>query len=415
MKSERRDQLELSATAFDQPGRHSVSWHCGSVDCVAIKIPAILVLLLCGFLAGPVPEILLGHKILDPDKLLGGLLQPIVSLSVAVILFEGGLTLKLSDLSQVGGVVQRLVTLGAMVTWIISSFAAHWFLGFPRPLAVVLGAVLIVTGPTVIGPLLGQVRPIGEVGPILQWEGIVIDPLGAVLALVAFDALGVINSRSLSHVAIFVATSIAKTFLVGGLIGLVLVAILLLLLRRYWIADYPGEPGDAGAGDRRLRRGEPHSAGGGPANRDGNGVRAGEIQQWVPFKRILEFKESLSILLVSSLFILLGSQVDIRQIHHLGYGTLAFLGTLFLVATVAAVLVSDDSFGADRPGEIIPHVHGASGYCGGGGGERLRAAAAGCQVAGRGGTGAGDVCRHCLDGDHLRTDRDALARAAGTG
>src|SRR3954451_12111592 len=111
-------------------------------------------LLLCGLLVGPVPEVLghpfgPGHKLLDPDFLLGRGLYPVISLSVAVILFEGGLTLTLAELRQVGRVLRNLVTIVAAVTWMVTTVAARFILGLPWPLAVLLGAILVVTGPTV--------------------------------------------------------------------------------------------------------------------------------------------------------------------------------------------------------------------------------------------------------------------------
>jgi NhaP-type Na+/H+ or K+/H+ antiporter len=142
--------------------------------------------LLFGILAGPVPEAAAGHKWLDPDALLGKLLYPVISLSVAVILFEGGLTLNIAELRQVGRVLRNLVTLGAAVTWVTTTLAARLFVGLPWPLAILLGAILVVTGPTVIGPLLRHIKPVGQVGPVLKWEGIVIDPIGATLALLVF-------------------------------------------------------------------------------------------------------------------------------------------------------------------------------------------------------------------------------------
>src|SRR5690606_9764161 len=126
---------------------------------------------------------------LHVDALLGDLLFPIVSLSVGVILFEGGLSLKLEDLRHTGSVIRNLITVGALVTWVLTTAAAYFILGLNLALAVQLGAVLVVTGPTVIGPLLRHVRPSGQVGSILRWEGILIDPVGATLAVLVFDAI----------------------------------------------------------------------------------------------------------------------------------------------------------------------------------------------------------------------------------
>ena len=136
-----------------------------------LKLPAILFLLLSGIMAGPI----LGW--LDPQEMFGPLLMPLVSLAVALILFEGSLTLHLSQWREIGTVVRRMVTLGALSTWVVISAATHWLLGFDWLLAILFGTLTLVTGPTVIVPMLRVVRPKAAVANILRWEGIVIDPL----------------------------------------------------------------------------------------------------------------------------------------------------------------------------------------------------------------------------------------------
>ena len=140
------------------------------------RVPSILLLLTFGFAAGQ-------SGLLDPDDLLGGLLVPVVSLSVAVILFEGGLTIHRDDLPRVGRIVRNLISLGAVVTVAVTTWAGVVLLGLELPVALLIGAILMVTGPTVIGPLLRHVRPAGETGSILHWEGILIDPIGATVAV----------------------------------------------------------------------------------------------------------------------------------------------------------------------------------------------------------------------------------------
>ena len=147
------------------------------------RLPAILLLLGFGFAFGYVAEEL------SVPPLDVGVLFPIVSLSVAVILFEGGLTLRIGELREAGRVVLRLVTLGAAVTWLLTTLAAMWLLDFRPGLALIWGAIMTLTGPTVIGPLLRNVRPQRLVGTIAKWEGIVIDPIGAVLAVLAFEVV----------------------------------------------------------------------------------------------------------------------------------------------------------------------------------------------------------------------------------
>ena len=146
-----------------------------------VKLPAILFLLLAGIVAGPVTGWI------RPDELFGDLLFPIVSLSVAIILFEGSLTLKVSEISGLENVVRRMVTSGLLVTWVVVACATYYLLDFSLELAVLFGAFTVVTGPTVIVPLLRTVRPNAHIANILRWEGIVIDPIGALLAVLVFE------------------------------------------------------------------------------------------------------------------------------------------------------------------------------------------------------------------------------------
>ena len=145
------------------------------------RLPAILFLLIVGILVGPI------FNIIDPEALFGPLLFPIVSLSVAVILFEGSLTLKFEDIRGHGKTVSNLITIGALLTWLIIAYSTHYLFDFPFELAFLFGAIVIVTGPTVIIPMLRTVRPNAKISNVLRWEGIVIDPLGALLAVLVFN------------------------------------------------------------------------------------------------------------------------------------------------------------------------------------------------------------------------------------
>ncbi|UCF33399.1 MAG: cation:proton antiporter, partial [Phycisphaerales bacterium] len=192
-------------------------------------LPSILLLLLCGLIAGPVTGWL------NPDELFGDLITPAVSIAVALILYEGGLTLKLSEITRVRGVVRNLVTIGALVTWFVGALAAYLIFDLSIALAALLGAVLVVTGPTVIVPLLHHIRPTGSVGAALKWEGIVIDPIGALLTVLIFEVIVIGKAgEATAHVAL----AVAKTVFLGGGLGVVAAGLLVLLIKRYWIPDY---------------------------------------------------------------------------------------------------------------------------------------------------------------------------------
>ena len=146
-----------------------------------LGIPSILCLLVVGLLAGPVAGLI------DPDALLGDLLFPLVSLLVAVILFEGGLNLRVSEVRGVRKVVRRLISVGVLLTWALTSLAAYLLLGIGVQLSVLLGAILVVSGPTVVLPLLEHARPAERLNSVLKWEGILVDPIGAILGRARFS------------------------------------------------------------------------------------------------------------------------------------------------------------------------------------------------------------------------------------
>ena len=196
-----------------------------------LRLPSILLLLAFGFLAryvaGADPEALLGRE----------LLFSIVSLSVAVILFEGGLTLQWRELRDSGNVVWRLVTVGVFVSWILTAVLARWLLGMDVKIAALMGAILVVTGPTVIVPLLRHVRPGRKMSSIVKWEGIVIDPIGALLAVLVFEVLisGALDDVSMSWSGrlVLASTILGSTLLIGVVLSRLAAVVLVQLIKRY--------------------------------------------------------------------------------------------------------------------------------------------------------------------------------------
>lgn len=295
-----------------------------------LHLPSILLLLLFGFIAGPLTGFL------KPDLLLGDLLVPAVSMSVALILFEGGLSLRIAELRETGGVVRNLVTVGLLATWSIAALAAHFVLDLGAGLAVLLGAIVVVTGPTVIGPLLRHVRPVARVSSTLKWEGIVIDPIGAMLAVLVFEAILAGGAQEAATRALF---GVLKTVLVGGAIGAFGAGVMINMLKRYWIPDFLHSPVSlmvvviVFAISNVL---QPES-----------GLLAAALmgvvlanQKAVAVKHIIEFKENLRVLLISTLFILLAARLQVSDVSSVGLGSLAFLGVLMLIARPIAVTLS---------------------------------------------------------------------------
>ncbi|MFN8450958.1 MAG: sodium:proton antiporter [Anaerolineae bacterium] len=295
-----------------------------------IKLPSILVLLTFGFLAGPVTGFL------HVDDMLGDLLFPIVSLSVGVILFEGGLSLKFADIRQTGRVIRNLITIGALTTWVLTAAAAYLILGLNAALAVQLGAVLVVTGPTVIGPLLRHVRPTGQVGSILRWEGILIDPVGATLAVLVFDAILVGDVQSAAGVTL---VAILMTILVGGIAGLIGAGVLVAALRRYLLPDYLQSAFTLMLVVGVFAGAELFQSEAGLLATTVMGIALAN-QKIVTIRHIAEFKESVGVLLISCLFILLSARLEISALHSLGWNTVLFLIVMLVLVRPATVLIS---------------------------------------------------------------------------
>ncbi len=160
-----------------------------------MQAPAIVLMALAGLAVGPLWAAVFGKALLNPEEVFDGgtheLLRPIVSLAVAVILFEGGLVLKFENLRDAGAAVRRMVFIGGPLAWLFGAFAARYAAGLDWGSAVVFSGVLIVTGPTVIMPLLRQSKLGGRTGQFLKWEGIVNDPIGALFAVAGFEIIRV--------------------------------------------------------------------------------------------------------------------------------------------------------------------------------------------------------------------------------
>jgi NhaP-type Na+/H+ or K+/H+ antiporter len=295
-----------------------------------LGLPSILVLLIFGILAGPITGFI------DPDQILGPLLVPLVSLSVAVILFEGGLNLKIDELREIGTVVRNLITVGVLVTWVLSSTAAHLILGLDLYIAVLFGSILVVTGPTVILPMLLHVRPSGRVGNIAKWEGIMNDPIGAMLAVLVFQAILMGGAGGATAATLL---GIMKTIFIGVLIGVAGEILLVQFLKRYWIPDYLQNPAALMLVVSVFTISEQFQIESGLFAVTVMGVVLAN-QKAAAVKHIIEFKENLRVLLIAALFIVLAGRLSIADLDYIDGYSLLFLGILMVIVRPAAVVVS---------------------------------------------------------------------------
>lgn len=302
-----------------------------------LGMPSILILLATGFLVGPVARAIFPNgPSLSPNELLGELLLPIVSLSVGLILYEGGLSLKFSDLKRTGPAVYALVTVGALITWFVASAAARYIVGLEPKLALLLGAIVVVSGPTVVGPMLRQLRPTGPTGPILKWEGILIDPIGVLLAVLVFEVLLVHEGGGVISAAIWLA---AKTTLVGVALGLAGGVLLSQLLKRYLIPDDLHNPVSFMLVLAAYAISDAIAQESGLFAATVMGIYLAN-QRRVEVEHIVEFKENLRVLLLGVLFIVLAARVELSNLREIGWSALLFVSVLILVARPLSVLVS---------------------------------------------------------------------------
>ncbi|MBI3959229.1 MAG: sodium:proton antiporter [Chloroflexi bacterium] len=296
-----------------------------------LKVPAILPLLASGFLAGPV------FHLVDPRALLGDLFFPMVSLLVAVILFEGALTLNFPEVRAVASTVRNLLTIGAAITWFGGALAVHYILGLEWLLSVLFGALIVVTGPTVIAPLLRNVRPNQRIYSVLMWEGILIDPIGASLAVLIFNFI-VAESGGVNPGAnpVLVFLEIALVGLALGLIGGYSIA---QLLKRYLVPDNLQDLVVLALVAGLFALSDTVEAESGLLTVTVMGVYLANsnIHQ---LREILHFKERLSTLFISGLFILLAASIQLETLALLDWRSLLLLAVVIFVIRPINIQVS---------------------------------------------------------------------------
>ncbi len=294
-----------------------------------VRLPSILVLLVIGGVAGATGW-------LDPDELLGDLLFPAVSLSVALILFEGSLGLGARELRAAGGTAVALCTVGAAVTFGVLWASANRFLDVGPGVAALVAGNLIVTGPTVIGPLMQHVRPRGRTGAILRAEGIIIDPIGAVAAIVIFE---LIVAGQLANETAATASTLGVIAVVGIGTGVVGAGLVTVALGRFLLPDHLRQP--AIVATVLLTFGVADHV------QEESGLLAVTVlgllvanQRRVDVEPALEFAENLQVLVLSSLFLLLAANLDFGEVRADLDGNLLLLAVAVLVARPLAVAIS---------------------------------------------------------------------------
>lgn len=314
--------LELAAVIGLGVGATWLGWR--------LRVPSILLLLSLGFIAGPVADLL------DPDSLLGDLLFPLVSLAVALVLFEGGLSLRFTDVRGHGRVVTMLVTAGVAITWLVASVAARFLLDIDWPVSLLLGSVVLVSGPTVVGPLLRHIRPPRRVASILNWESIVIDPIGVVLAVLIFQGISAGDFQTATAGAVL---DFLTTVGIGVAAGGVAAAGLVLVMRRYWVPDFLQAPMTLAVVVVAFALSNTVQEEAGLLTVVVLGVALSN-QRLAVVSHIRGFKEDLRVVLIGALFILLAARIELSQLSDIWLPSMALVAVLVLVARPIAVAIS---------------------------------------------------------------------------
>lgn len=291
-----------------------------------LRLPAILFLLLAGILVGPITGVL------APDLLLGHLLFPLISMSVAVILFEGSLTLNFKEIKEVNYSVWSMVSFGAFISWLLTSFASYYLLNFSLELAFLFGSLTVVTGPTVIVPLLRAVKPKSKLANILRWEGILIDPIGALLVVLVYEFH---RSNSPSHGLVVLGTILLVGFIIGISAGALVAyvmkkrllpiylqpfAVLTLVLAVFTLSDW--------------------------IETESGLLTVTVMGMWlanakdINIRQILHFKEHLTILLITGLFIFLAARINLADFKALGISALILFVFMQLVSRPVSVFIA---------------------------------------------------------------------------
>ena len=296
------------------------------------RVPAILPLLAAGFLVGPVLGVLRPSELFPAE-----IFFPLVSLAVGLILFEDGLTLRFAEIRETRRVVLNLVTWGGLVTWLGAAVAAHLVAGVDMHLALLFGALVMVTGPTVIGPLLRIVRPVSNVASVLKWEGIVIDAVGALVAVLVYESL--LLSRAgepLGNVVLL----LLRFLLVGAVTGAAGGAALAWLLKRRAVPDFLINVVALAALFATFTVADVLSSEAGLLAAVVMGIIVANAG--VPnLGALLTFKEDLTVLFVSMLFIVLAANVSQEAVlAALSWETLAVVAIVVLLLRPLDVLLS---------------------------------------------------------------------------
>lgn len=302
-----------------------------------LQAPAIVLMSLAGLAVGPLWSVLFGDPLLSPQATFGDVFRPIVSLAVAVILFEGGLVLKFENLREAGAAVRRMIFIGGPMAWVLGTIAAHYAAGLDWASAVVFAGVMVVTGPTVIMPLLRQSKLSGRPAQFLKWEGIVNDPIGALFAVASFEIIRVASQgESIIGAGIWIIAAAA----LGTMLGVAFGWVMSKAFREGWTPEYLKAPLILASIVLCYALAELIEKEIGLVAVTAYGMTLAN-SKLAGLTELQKFKEDIAVLLVSGVFVMLTADLTPAIISQaINWNTLAFLMCMLFIVRPLSVWIS---------------------------------------------------------------------------
>ncbi|ADM10460.1 Na(+):H(+) antiporter [Parvularcula bermudensis HTCC2503] len=295
------------------------------------NMPAIVLMSIAGLIIGPL------FGILRPEEQFGDFYRPIISIAVAVILFEGGLQLKFSELRGLGRGVGQIVFIGGPLAWLFGAIAGHYVAGLDWPTAILFAGIMIVTGPTVIIPLLRQAKLSTRPSALLKWEGIINDPIGALAAVITYEFVITQYGESLPAFQVFGSLFVGTILCVvwGVLIGLGLAEV----FRRGWAPEYLKAPILLSAVLLAFEMANLLQEEGGLLAVTAMGVAMANSKM-PSINQIRHFKETIAVLLVAGVFVLLTANLTPQILGQIDLKIMFFVGVMLFVVRPAAIFLA---------------------------------------------------------------------------
>lgn len=306
-----------------------------------LQWPAIVLMSAAGLIVGPLAALTLGAPIIDPAVDFGDLLRPVIALAVAVILFEGGLALQFSELRTATKAVRRLVLVGAPVGMAFGTLAARYAAGLPWDIAALFGGLLVVTGPTVILPMLRQAKLPGRPAAILKWEGIVNDPVGALLAVLVYEVIVyTADGRGWMEAATWIVFAAG----VGAALGIGVGVFIAWAFRQGHVPEYLKAPVLLGAVLASFVAADAVAHETGLLAVTALGVTIANARL-ASIEEVRRFKETVAVVLVSAVFVVLTATLTPELLAAMDLRVLAFVAVMLFLVRPATVFIATSGAG----------------------------------------------------------------------